>query len=89
MWGFKGFRRRCHFCGNVGHKQTECPFKNTNEIQKANNNNRKQNNQKKTSPNATYNNSNDYVPPRRYRFNGKRDHCGKLGHRKEDCLILK
>ena len=59
--------------------------------QKANNNNNNgnPNNQKEATSNFTYNNSNDYVPPRRYRFNGKCDHCGKWGHRKEYCWILK
>ena len=88
MLGFNVFRGRCHFCGNFGYKQSECPFKNTNENQKTNNNNENQNNQKETTPNAT-NNSNDYVPPRRYRFNGKCDHCGKWSHRTEDYWILK
>ena len=86
--GFKGFRGRCHFYGNFGHEQSECPFKSSNENQKSNNNNGNQNNQKETPSNAT-NNSNDYVPPRKYRFNGKYDHCRKWGHRKEDCWILK
>ena len=39
MRGFRGFRGWCHFCGNFKHKQTECPYKNTNGNQKANNNN--------------------------------------------------
>ena len=34
MQGFKASRGRCHFCGNFGHKQNECPFKNTNETRK-------------------------------------------------------
>ena len=84
MQDFKGFRGRCHFCGNFGHKQSECPYKNTNENQKSSNNNRNQNNQKETTLNATHNNSNDYIPPRRHRFKGKCDHCVKWGHRKED-----
>ena len=88
MQGYKVFRGRCHFCGNFGHKPSECPFKNTNENQKINNNNGNQNNQKETTPN-TINNSNDYIPPRRHRFNGKCDHCRECSHRKEDCWILK
>ena len=81
MRGFKGFRGRCHFCGNFGHKQSECPSTSTNENQETNNNNRNQNNQKETTPNATNKNSNDYVPPRKHRFNGKCDHCRKWGYR--------
>ena len=85
MRDFKGYRGRCHFCGNFGHKQTKCPYKNTNGNQKANNNYGKQNNQKETTLNPTHHNSNDYVPPRRHRFDKKFDHCGKWGHKKEDC----
>ena len=91
MQGFKGFRGRCYLCGNFGHKQTKCPYKNTKGNQKANNHNnyRKQNNQKEATLNSINYNLNNYVPPRRDRFDGKCDHCRKWDHRKEDRWILK
>ena len=39
--------------------------------------------------NSTANNTNNYVPPRGPRFQGKCNHCGKWGHKREDCWFLK
>ena len=43
MWGFKGFRGRCHFCGNFGHKQADCPYRNSDGTQKTSKNNNMEN----------------------------------------------
>ena len=79
MLGYKGCRGRCHFCGNFGHKQAYCPYRNSERTQKLGKNHNKwnQNDQKDKNSNSTNNNTNDYLPPRRQGFHGRCNHCRK------------
>ena len=91
----KKFRGRCHFCGNFALKKAKYTFKNTNRNQNTykNSNSRNQKNQRGTSTNSTLyyvnNNANNYIPHRGARYYQKCDHCGKWGHKKENCWFLK
>ena len=42
-----------------------------------------------SNPNPTGNNTNNYIPPRRPRFQGNWEHCRKWEHGREDCWFLK
>ena len=78
------FKGRCFVCGNWGHKSHQCPNRNNNTQ-----NGQTTQNVPTSNANPTANNTNNYVPPRRPRVQVKCDHCGKWGHRKEDCWFLK
>ena len=81
----------------LGHKSNQCPFRNNGNIQNRQNT---QNTSVTTNPlnancntnsssNPTVNNTNNYIPYRRPRFQGKCNHYGKWGHRREDSWCLK
>ena len=77
------FKGRCYVCRNWGHKSNQCPYRN-----KINTQNRQTIQNKATmkdptntncntnsNPNPTWNNANNYIPPRTPRFQGKYYFC--------------
>ena len=91
------FKGRCYICRNWGYKSNQCPFRNnrnaengqnTQNIQNVNNPMNACQNRNPTN-NFTADNTNNYILPRRPRFQRKCNHCRKWGHMREDCWFLK